>query len=116
MSKYRNRKVIYNGIKFDSVAEAERYKTLCLMEKAGEIDRLELQPKYRLLESQKFEDMDNARPLDYKADFRYREIKTGRIIVEDVKGVMTEAYKIKRKLFKKLYHDTVVFREVKSGK
>lgn len=112
MSKYHSRKIEIDGILFDSKKEAEHYKVLCLREKAGEIDQLELQPKFRLLPSQKFEHMDNERPLDYIADFQYREIRTGRIVVEDVKGMRTKDYIIKRKLFK-FTHPTYEFREVK---
>lgn len=111
MSKYNSRKVVIDGIKFDSKKEAERYKSLCIREKAGEISRIEVHPKFRLLPSQKFDLMDNERPLDYVADFMYRECKSGYVIVEDVKGVKTKDYVVKRKLFKYMF-PTYIFREV----
>lgn len=111
MSKYHSRKVVIDGIKFDSKKEAERYKSLCLRERAGEIDKVQVHPKFRLLPSQKFDLMDNERPLDYVADFAYCEIKSGYFIVEDVKGVKTKDYVIKRKLFKYMF-PTYIFREV----
>ena len=46
--KYGNQKVIIDGIKFDSKAEAERYKELKILERAGKIRGLRLQPKYLL--------------------------------------------------------------------
>lgn len=111
MSKYHSKKTEIDGIKFDSKKEAERYKSLCLREKAGEIDRVEVHPKFRLLPSQRFDLMDNERPLDYVADFMYRERKSGYVIIEDVKGVKTKDYIVKRKLFKYMFPD-YIFREV----
>lgn len=46
MNKYHNRKVTVNGITFDSQKEADRYLELMLLLKAGEIDRLKLQPEF----------------------------------------------------------------------
>lgn len=112
MSKYHSRKTVIDGIEFASKKEAQRYVVLNAMEKAGEIDGLQIQPKYRLIPSQKFTNMDSERPVDYVADFQYHVIKTGEIIVEDVKGLRTKDYVIKRKLFK-FTHPWAVFREVK---
>ena len=50
-NKYHNTKVIYNGIKFDSKKERDRYITLNQLEKAGIIKELELQPKFLLLDT-----------------------------------------------------------------
>jgi ribosomal protein S8 len=91
-SKYRNEKTAYDGIVFDSKREAARYKDLRLMEKAGEISDLELQPVYQIL-------MDGKKMAKYKADFRYRE--KGHTIVEDVKSEATKknkVYRLKKKL------------------
>lgn len=48
MSKYKNIKVMVDGIKFDSKAEARRYAELKLMEDTGHIKELKLQPKFEL--------------------------------------------------------------------
>lgn len=86
-----------NGIKFDSRKEAERYKTLLLLVKAGEITLPELQVPYELNEG-------GSHSYKYIADFRYRNQKTGELVVEDVKGgYLSPVYKKKRKLMKKLY-------------
>lgn len=87
----------FNGIVFDSKAEMRRYKELCLLQKAGEIKELACQPKYLLLEgftrgSQKYE------PIYYYGDFIYYDVKKKRKVVEDVKGVETDVFKIKHKL------------------
>lgn len=109
MNKYRNRKTIIDGITFDSRREAERYRELRLMEKANLILHLELQPVYEL--QAKFRHNGKTeRAITYKADFRYEE--NGRIVVEDVKGMETEVFKIKRKLFLYRYPD-IDFRIVK---
>ena len=42
MSKYHNKKVIYNGITFDSIKEKNRYIELKLLERAGLIKNLKL--------------------------------------------------------------------------
>lgn len=111
MRKYRNVKVEIDGIRFDSKKEAERYLTLKKWEEDGHITRLTLQPKYRLIPSQKFDHQENERPLDYKADFYYYDLDLDCEVVEDVKGVRTKDYVIKRKLFK-YTHPKIMFREI----
>ncbi len=92
-----------DGLSFASKAEAKRYAELRLLEKAGEVSNLRLQPRYELL-------VDNANyPQDgrgrqvqigrYIADFAYVRIWNGRgkAIVEDVKGYDLPLAKWKRK-------------------
>lgn len=50
-SKYKNKKVIIDGIKFDSIKEANYYKNLILLKKAGHVIDFKLQPRYLLQES-----------------------------------------------------------------
>lgn len=85
---------------FDSAKEAKRYKELKLLEQAGEINNLELQPHFLLQESFRKNDK-TYRKIEYVADFKYTE--NGKTIVEDVKGLQTEVFKIKHKLFEKKY-------------
>jgi hypothetical protein len=59
MSKYRNKKVLVDGVAFDSKKEAKRYRELKLMEDAGMISRLERQVKFDLLPNQKDPDADH---------------------------------------------------------
>lgn len=108
--KYGAKKKEIDGIIFDSQAEARRYCELMLLKRAGEIKNLVLQPEYLLQESFKYNGK-TEKAIKYKADFAYID-KTDKSIVEDVKGVKTEAYKIKRKLFLKLYGKYFDFREV----
>lgn len=111
-SKYRAKKTIIDGIKFDSKREANRYCELKLLEKAKEIRDLELQPRFLLQD--KFVDKQGKthRKIEYVADFMYVD-KDNNTIVEDVKGVMTDVYKLKKKLFLNLYDNKYEFREVR---
>lgn len=110
MSKYKNKKTIVDNIKFDSKAEANRYIELKLLEKAGKISDLELQPKFELQEKYINNKGEKVRAITYKSDFSY--IENGKLVVEDVKGVETKEFKIKKKLFENKYRD-IDFRLVK---
>lgn len=102
MNKYRNKKVIVDDYIFDSIQESKRYKELKLLLKAGQIQNLELQPHFLLQESFKKNDK-KYRKIEYIADFKY--IENGKTIVEDVKGLQTDVFKLKHKLFEKKYPD-----------
>lgn len=102
MNKYRNKKVQVDMYVFDSIAESRRYKELKLLERAGKIQNLELQPHFLLQESFK-KNGKTFRKIEYIADFKY--IENGKIIVEDVKGIQTDVFKLKHKLFEKKYPD-----------
>lgn len=109
-SKYKAVKTEVNGIKFDSKKEARRYKELKILEKADEIKSLELQPRFLLQEKFKYNGK-TIRKIEYVADFRYIDEK-GNTIVEDVKGMKTEVYKIKKKIFLKKYGENLIFKEI----
>jgi hypothetical protein len=98
-SKYGAVPVVVNGIRFASKREAARYETLVMLERAGEIRALELQPKYRL-------EVNGSLIGTYRPDFQYVVMATGQVIVEDVKSkpTVTEAYKLRKKLMKALYN------------
>lgn len=111
MSKYHNQKTIIDNIQFDSKMEAERYLLLKDMEKKGEITELELQPKFKLQEGFRYHGK-SERAIFYIADFMYKDTKR-KIVVEDVKGVMTKEFNIKRKMFLYKYGDKYHFRIVR---
>lgn len=100
MNKYRNTKVVIDGIRFDSKAEGRRYQELKLLLRAGKIFDLKLQPRFLLIEGFK-KNGKTWRKTEYVADFSY--IENGRRIVEDVKGKETDVFKIKHKLFEYKY-------------
>lgn len=98
-SKYGNKKTVVDGITFDSKAEARRYIELKVLEAKGEIEKLELQPKYKLISKYTLEGR-TVRETNYIGDFQYYCHKRKKLIVEDVKGAPeTDVFKLKRKLF-----------------
>jgi len=101
MSKYNNKKVQEDGFTFDSKAVRQRYLELKLLQRAGQIKNLTLQPRYELQASFKHNGKTH-RKIEYVADFQYIDTDTGKTIVEDVKGMKTDVFKLKMKLF--LYH------------
>lgn len=102
MNKYRNKKTQVDMYVFDSIAESKRYKELELLQRVGEIQDLQLQPKFLLQESFK-KNGKTYRKIEYIADFKY--IENGKTIVEDVKGIQTDVFKLKHKIFEKVYPD-----------
>lgn len=97
MSKYRNTPTTFAGLKFDSKREAARWGELCILERVGRISGLRRQVAYELAPSVKFEGAKRAQPaLRLIVDFEYTE--DGQKICEDVKGVVTTAFTIKRHL------------------
>lgn len=105
-NKYKNQKIVVpvgNGLvrEFDSRFEAARFQELAFLEKSGVITNLRCQVKYDLIPSQKKPDGSTERAVNYIADFVYSDGKN--VIVEDVKGVKTPEYVIKRKLMLQKY-------------
>lgn len=100
MNKYKNRKIVVDNIKFDSILEANRYQELKLLQKAKQISNLRLQVPFLLQEGFK-KNGKTHRKIEYIADFVYEE--NGQTIVEDTKGMKTETFKIKQKLFEYKY-------------
>lgn len=106
-SKYRNEKVYLDGVKFDSNRECQRYIELKTMQKSGLIKNLELQKTFVLQEGYSING-HKVRPITYKADFVYFDVKSHKIVVEDVKGMRTDVYKIKKKLFEYKFRMPIV--------
>lgn len=89
-----------DGITFDSRKEADRYLVLKGMEEDGSIEDLRRQVRYELIPS--FDvDGRHYRPVYYVADFVY--VEDGKTVVEDVKGMRTDVYRLKSKLFARRY-------------
>lgn len=99
-SKYKNKKTVVDGHKFDSMKEARRYGELKLLERAGKIKDLELQPKFELIPTIRTK-TETLRKVSYIADFKYYDMDTERVIVEDVKSkaTKTNVYLLKKRLF-----------------
>lgn len=108
MSKYNSRKTTVDGFTFDSKKEAKRYLELKQMEKDGLIHNLQLQVPFELIPP--FEIVIDGkkrkrRPITYVADFVY--YRDDEKVIEDVKGLRTPVYNIKKKLFEYRYHETI---------
>ena len=123
--KYHNIKTkTFDGIEFDSRKEARRWNELKLLERAKEISNLQRQVKYVLIPAQyettlryskkgdRLKDGTKLveREVAYIADFVYTDMKTGKTVVEDTKGVKTKDYIIKRKLM--LYLHQIRIKEI----
>lgn len=113
VGKYRNKKVVVDGVEFDSKKESQRFLVLKDAQDRGIISELTLQPQFELIpkitekviEHKKTKDVIKERfvshPITYIADFSY--IKDGKEVVEDVKGspkLIDGVFKIKEKLFR----------------
>ena len=101
--KYSNQKVTIDGEHFDSKKEARRWRELTLLQTAGEIKELRRQVKFELIPTQMIDGKVVERKCSYIADFVYRDGKTDKLVVEDVKGIRTTEYIIKRKLMLRNY-------------
>lgn len=97
-NKYKNKKVIYDGIKFDSNREMAYYIKLKMLEEKGIIKDLELQKSFELQPSFKINGK-TYRKITYKADFSYISVEDNKIHIVDTKGFRTDVYKLKRKMF-----------------
>lgn len=122
-SKYGARQTTVDGIRFHSAKEARRYGELKLLEQAGEIADLTLQPKFLLLVATL--QQNDVKLGEYIADFQYRpvldrvwatdglgrkfsqSVTWGAMIIEDVKGFKTDLYRWKKKHVEAQYGITI---------
>lgn len=91
-AKYKAKRVEIDGHKFPSKAEARRYTTLKERQKQGRISDLKLQPRFKIRNP-----VTKKVICTYVGDFLYRD-KGGHIVLEDVKGVRTDVYALKKKM------------------
>jgi hypothetical protein len=91
------------GRRFDSKAEGARYVHLRLLERGGYIRDLECQPKFEIHAA----DVDRTKVAVYRGDFVYVDCATEERTIEDVKGVATSTYTLKRKLVEAEYGVTI---------
>lgn len=96
-SKYKNKKVIYDGIEFDSQKEGNYYLKYKTMQDLGIIKDLKIQPVYELQPSFKLNGK-TYKKITYRADFSYVSVEDNKIHIIDVKGFKTDIYKLKKKL------------------
>lgn len=113
--KYGAKPTVVDGIRFPSLKESRRYQELRLLEKAGEIWDLELQPRFPLCvpsttgtargAAKALVGTFDGRIGEYRADFAYHD-RTGRV-VEDSKGYDVPLQKWKRRHAETQYGLTV---------
>ena len=114
-SKYGNRKVVRDGIKFDSEREAARFAELKVLRAMGKIRDLRLQANFTLVEGYKTIEGKCIKPMVYRADFVYERATepdcNGTVHwlreVEDAKGAKTKDYLLKKKLMQDKYGITI---------
>ena len=96
-SKYGNKRVTVDGIKFDSKREAGRWVVLCRRLSAGEIIDLKRQVKIPLLGRDDGVKTPTGRQAHYIADFTYTDLTLNGVhVIEDAKGFPTKEYLLKR--------------------
>lgn len=93
-NKFNAVRTVIDGVTFASKREAARYCELKLMEKAGEISRLVLQPEFPII-------IRGKKCFVYKADFGYFTGKAR--VIEDTKGFKTQVYRLKKKIVEATY-------------
>jgi hypothetical protein len=125
-SKYGAKPTTVDGVRFASMKEARRYRELKMLRDAGHVQCLELQPRFDIYVTDLTvgaklkataramrglpRQHDMQKVCTYVADFRYQErmLKDSennhwRVVVEDVKGVKTPVYRLKKKLVEAQY-------------
>lgn len=114
-SKYNAKKVEVDGIKFDSKVEAEYYLHLKEQVDKGEIQGFERQVKMTLQDSFYLEGVKGKiRAITYVVDFKITE-KDGSITYIDVKGIETDVFKMKRKMFMDRYRTPLITVKKRKG-
>lgn len=98
-NKFNAQRTEMDGRTFDSKAESVRYAELRLREQAGEISNLRCQVKFPIA-------VNGVHVCDYIADFTY--YADGQFVVEDVKGMKTPVYRLKKKLTEAIYKFEIV--------
>ena len=114
-SKYGNRKVVRDGIKFDSEREAARFSELKVLRAMGRIRDLRLQVNFTLVEGYTTIEGKRIKPMVYRADFAYERATepdcNGTVYwlreVEDAKGMKTKGYLLKKKLLQNKFGITI---------
>lgn len=115
MSKYKNKKVVVDGVKFDSKHEAEYYLYLKRLKEEGRIKDFGLQHKFELQPSFKKYGKTH-RAITYTVDFAIYH-NNGDVEYVDVKGMETQQGIMRKKMFDYLFDEklTWVQRSIKYG-
>ncbi|MCV66946.1 DUF1064 domain-containing protein [Listeria monocytogenes] len=112
-SKYNAKKVVIDNITFDSKAEAAYYQQLKLLKMSGEVVSFDLQPEF-ILQDSFVKNGKKYHAIKYRADFLVR-YKDGHEELIDVKGMLTNEFILKRKLFEMRYMQSIKCVKLKGG-
>lgn len=96
LRKFRNKKVTFDGILFDSMLERDYYIELQRQQKLGIITEFSVQPPFLLIPSFK-KDGKTFRKTTYTADFSVL-YPDGTTHIIDTKGFQTDTFRLKRKI------------------
>jgi hypothetical protein len=110
-NKFRNLPTLYAGILYSSKWEAQVAYQLDLLVKAGKIRDLKRQVSFVLMDGFRDKWKQRHAPITYRADFTYYE--GNQFVVADAKGIRTDVFNIKYKLFHQRYPDIkfVIFKK-----
>lgn len=110
-NKYHNKKIVENGVVYDSHGEYKRYLYLKSLEENGVISDLKHHVKIELLPKVTTQKIVHLKTKDkivehteqtaryYEADFTYTVKNTNEKVVEDFKGRETDVFKLKSAIF-----------------
>lgn len=99
-NKYGAIKTEYNGVVYDSKAEANRATELDLLVRTKVIENVQRQVKFPVV-------INGVKVFVYIADFTYQYTGTGLTVIEDVKGVRTAMFNLKKKCVEAQYGVTI---------
>lgn len=109
-SKYHAKATEIDGLRFASQEEGRRYAELKLLQQVKAIRDLECQPAFPIHVVKLYR---NGWPIEiatcgkYIADFQYTDCRSGEIVTEDVKGIKTATYRLKKKLVEAIHGITI---------
>jgi hypothetical protein len=100
-NKYNAKRVKIDNIWFASMHEGKRYQELMLLQRAGQIQDLQLQVPFVIT-------VNGKKICKYLADFQYIDTSTGKTVIEDAKGYRNNLYVLKKKLVEAQYEIKIV--------
>lgn len=108
MTKFNAKPQVIDGIRFASQKEGRRYSELRILERAGKINNLEVQPEFKFSVDGRPVRFPSGRQAKYVADFAYFDPALNRRVILDVKGFKTDVYKLKKAFVEAMYPGTII--------
>lgn len=99
LTKYKAKPCQVGAEKYRSKRERDRHRELLMLQRAGKIAGLMREVPFHLIDGIKIDGEARRRPaVRYVADFVYSDVTSGRVVVEDAKGMQTPVYRLKKHL------------------